>query len=315
MSKKDFPCARMVREFMNQSALPRNQIASMSGLTNTYLRDMEQGNATNVERRRIISLGVALSLKLEQIDYLLKAFDRTPLSDEDIPVFFDISKRMTVSRALHPLHSQIIYELWVNAVRRIPGNQISCLQAVASSLRSPGHSHFIFKKTGRYHPILPNLMEANREEKRKSLIHLVKHHKVEHFACRNCLEDYVLSFHEPQEKEFRIRHIASLSEFLKNNDNFYYYISDVCPSFQFNLKFPAEGEGQNDKVWYMGKLIRTGSSHMRGRLVGFATDNPTVVGAFKAEVEVVREGIVKHLFKKEKILDYLETLQAKAKAA
>ena len=90
MLNREFSGAKMVRELTSKSALPRNQIATMSGLTNTYLRDMEQGNAKNVNRERIISLGVALSLKLEQIDLLLKAFDRNPLSDDDIPLFFGL---------------------------------------------------------------------------------------------------------------------------------------------------------------------------------------------------------------------------------
>ena len=63
----------LVETLISESPFTRNQIALMSGLTNTYLRDMEQGKSINVKRERLLSIGVALGLDLENIDKLLNA--------------------------------------------------------------------------------------------------------------------------------------------------------------------------------------------------------------------------------------------------
>ena len=66
------PGGDFLSELMDRSAMPRNQVAAMSGMSNTYLRNLEQGRVANIDRGRIISLGLALSLELADIDTLVQ---------------------------------------------------------------------------------------------------------------------------------------------------------------------------------------------------------------------------------------------------
>ena len=81
---------RLLSEFINAGKRPRNQIATLSGLTNTYIRNLEQGQIENVPRNRLIALGVALNLDLFEMEALLDAFDRAQLSSSDVAAFIEI---------------------------------------------------------------------------------------------------------------------------------------------------------------------------------------------------------------------------------
>ena len=215
---------------------------------------------------------------------------------------------MTVSGALHPVRSLISYDLYINAARRIPGDQISSLQVIAGTLQARGHSEFLARRSGNHHPILPDLIEAIEHEKYRTLVSLLENFRVENFACRLCLEDYIYNCDDPEERSFRIEHLRSLIRFLQEQRNFHFYLTDVCPPFQFTLKFPEDAETQTEKVWFMGKMIRSCPSHPSSRLISFATDNPQLVATFKAEKQVVRSAAIKELLSKEKMVTHLENM-------
>jgi transcriptional regulator with XRE-family HTH domain len=85
--------AEYICKLLAQSPMPRNQVAALSGLTNTYIRDLERGIIANVGRDKLISLSVALNLDLIETDQMLKIFDRSPLSLDDIGIFLQTAER------------------------------------------------------------------------------------------------------------------------------------------------------------------------------------------------------------------------------
>jgi transcriptional regulator with XRE-family HTH domain len=100
-----------VQALLKDSPVSRNQIAAISGLSNPYILGLEQGNIANVGRDKLISLAVALDMKLGEIDHMLTVFDRAALSGEDIPVFLEASRRCRISAALHPAHDSYTLDL------------------------------------------------------------------------------------------------------------------------------------------------------------------------------------------------------------
>jgi len=305
------PGSKLLTELMARSNMPRNQVASTSGLTNTYLRGMEQGNVRNVDRQRLIRLGLALSLELDQIDNLLRSFDRTELTPKDIPLFLRASREMMVSGALHPVSHVIPYDLYVNGTRRIPGDEFSSLQVIAESLQAPGHSTLWTRRSARNHQILDELKLAIGKEKYSTLVETLQEHRVNNVACRHCLEDYIFHCDNPEEKSFRHKHLQSLIAFLKEQGNYHFYLTDVCPPFQFTLKFPKDTKLHNEKVWYMGKQSRS-NPHPPSKLIAFATDNPQTVATFKSEMRIVQEAFAADLLDKGKMIIYLENMLTQA---
>jgi predicted XRE-type DNA-binding protein len=83
-----------IQNLFEQCALSRNQIATLSGLSNPYLLDLEKGAIANVGRDKLIALAVAVDLGLPAIDALLTVFDRAPLNIDDIALFLDSAPLM-----------------------------------------------------------------------------------------------------------------------------------------------------------------------------------------------------------------------------
>ena len=96
---------RHLRALIASRGVPRNQIASLSGLTNTYIRDLENDVIQNVPRGNLIALAVALNLGLLEADELLRIFDRAQLTPTDVPAFLAVAGRSSelqaVNDALH----------------------------------------------------------------------------------------------------------------------------------------------------------------------------------------------------------------------
>ncbi len=295
----------LLEQYMAESNMPRNQVASMSGLTNTYLRSIVLGKVKSISRQRIIRLSLALSLGLKQVDSLLHAFDRTELTIQDIPIFMEAYQEMTVSGALHPVSCGIAYDLYINAARRVPGDLFSSLQVISDTLQVPRHYEYLWQSSAEDHPILLDLRKAINQEKYMTLVQLLETHKVENVACRHCLEEYLYDCKDIKEKFYRVEHVRSLIRFLQEQKNFHFYISDVCSRFQFSLKFPDKSLKQTDKVWFMGKQLRSNRPHPRSKLIAFATDNPQLVATFKAEMEIVKEAAIKDLLPRDKMIDFL----------
>ena len=76
MDSREKACVDFVKAIINKCPMPRNQIAKLSGLTNTYIRDLENGRYDSVRRKKIIALAMAVNLDLNETDELLKLFER-----------------------------------------------------------------------------------------------------------------------------------------------------------------------------------------------------------------------------------------------
>jgi hypothetical protein len=109
-SKKEQISAYIV-DLLSKSTKPRNQIAAISGLSNTYIKQLEKGNFISVRSEKLIYFGVTLSLNFIEIYELLNFFDRTALSSTDITTFLEISRLKMKSTALLPLKNGFPLEL------------------------------------------------------------------------------------------------------------------------------------------------------------------------------------------------------------
>jgi len=113
-----------MQRLMGGSPVARNQIAAISGLSNPYIRDLEMGNIANVGREKLISLAIGLDLSLGEIDEMLTVFDRAKLTQADIPLFLEASRRSRISAALHPVHDSYTFDLLLLSAEQVPGPHV-----------------------------------------------------------------------------------------------------------------------------------------------------------------------------------------------
>ena len=221
MLNRQAASAEYVRQLLSKSPMPRNQVAAISGLTNTYIRDLEKGIIANVARDKLISLSVALNLDLIETDQMLNIFDRAPLSEEDIPIFLQTSEKGHITSALLPVRDRYSLDLMMLSAERIPGRHIVVSSEPTVSLRAEGHRKYSERRLCTMHPIYGELVEAIGRERMKALEINLACHPTEQYICPQCLEDYIELCSDPVEKDWRVKHIENVIGFLLRFPNWH----------------------------------------------------------------------------------------------
>ena len=297
-----------IRNLMDSSPATRNQIAAISGLSNPYIKELEQDNINNVGREKLLSLSIALDLGLKEIDELLTVFDRSKLSESDIPLFLKVAEKCRFSSALHPINDSYTLDLMFLAAEAKLGEHTIVSTRPASCFRHEGHRLFSEKNLVDSHPIYGELVTSiNRERRRRFLLNL-NDHTVENIVCAHCLEEYIKNCRDTEEKFWRIRHIRHIINIINGFDNFRFYLARECPGFLFVLKSGRPGVKDPDRL-----IITTFPPHRLAikssrALTGFATQSNAVVQTFKNELKFIHAAVLEDYLDREKLITYLETL-------
>lgn len=308
MKNRQQASAAHIRMLLRRSRMPRNQVAAISGLSNAYIRVLEKGESASVGREKLISVAVALSLDLQEIDELLTVFDRAKLSLDDIPNFIQISRQAKISSALLPLRDVFFIELIFLAIEQIPGRQIIVNDRPTSCLRPEGHRSYFCRGMTRIHPIHSPLIEAIGRERKRNLVSKLMHYTVQNYICRDNLEKYVRRCGDVEERAWRAKHVETMLWYMRHYDNFKVFLTNAIPSFLFSLNLPPESERESPKLAFIGKQIDFFMGKGSGRLAGFATDNQIIIENFKADVEFLKENVLQEFRDRRRLEAYLEDL-------
>lgn len=280
---------KLIDELINQSCRPRNQIATLSGLTNTYIRNLQRGDIANVSRKKLIALGVALNLELNRFEDLLAAFDRTHLTTLDIPLFIEAANQCSLSEAVLAVKDLFCYELIMLAIENRPGSMVIVNDRPTTSLMYHGHRSYLDRKLLSTHAIYADLIETIGEGRRSNFAQRVEETTIEHCICRHCLDDYLHQCRNPQELYWRFHHVLALREVVKNQPHFHLYLTDVCANFNFTLKFGTEEGSSQDQLAYSARAPHDDRIKKIDRTAGFMTENPTLTETFHQEVQRIKK--------------------------
>lgn len=282
-------------QLINEGRRPRNQIATLSGLTNTYIRNLERGEIVNVPRERLIAIGVALNLDLNEIEHLLASFDRARLTAEDIPHFIAAAGRCAISEAVLAVRDLFSYELIMLSVEKDSGPQAIISDRPTISLLPRGHRSYTDRNLLPEHPVYSDLIEAIGDARKQNFFSLVKQNRIEHCICRQCLGDYLAHCPDAEEKAHRLRHVGALLRVVRTEPNFRLYLTDACVNFNFTLKHRAEAGSGPNKLAYSARAPHDIYREKQGRIFGFVTENPTLIQTFRAELARLKASTEDHL--------------------
>jgi transcriptional regulator with XRE-family HTH domain len=291
---------------MAQRGVPRNQLASLSGLTNTYIRDLEGDRILNVPRENLIFLGAALNLTLEEIEEVLRRFDRSPLSTADIPAFLSVAKRMHLSHALHPAHN-VFYELILVANTQGAGRSVLVIDRPSGALRARGHRSWANRQVTDAHPIYLDLVEAVGDSRRETLHAALRNQPVEHYISLDGLHRYASESVADQERAWRRKQLRAMADLVREQARFQLYLTSQPPTFTYWLSFPKKA-GKPTLV-FEGQPASGLTKATTGRLTGFATTNPAVVNCFLEDLGQVQRAVIDEYRDRARLLDLLEALQ------
>jgi transcriptional regulator with XRE-family HTH domain len=300
--------ARYIDQILKKARLPRNQIASISGLTNTYIRDLEQGKIVNVPRKKLIAFALAVNLGLEECDDLLQVFDRASLSKEDVAYYTDAFDRMKLTSAVYPIRDYFAYELACCSIESHPGRQIIFNDRPTNSLKEPGHRSHSDSYLAKIHPIYMDLVEAIGEKRSKTLEKTVSAHRVEHITCKQCLEDYIKRCMDPTERRWRTLHVRNMLKMVQTRPLFQLYLAKDCSNLLFTIKYPPSSKKEGRMLSYCAVNTHDPAVKRSRRLSGFATSSKVLIQNFELEAEDVKSYVHEKYLDRSALEAYLEEL-------
>ncbi len=300
--------AEFVTSLMEQVSLPRNQIAAQSGLSNTYIRDLEQGRILNVGREKLIAFGVATNISLQKMDELLEVFDRARLSESDIPHFVDTAQRKRFTSALLPVKDDFTLGLAMLASELKPGPHVVVSSEPTVCLRLEGHRLYTQRRLVESHPIYGPLVETIGRERFQALVANLGSHPVDNYLCRSCLEDYIRTCADPQERAWRVKHLQNVAWFIQNSPRWNLFLTNACPTFSFTLKQGQQGGKQPNRLIITRQPPHRFQGPRSGKLAGFVTSNEVMVEHFKSELGSLQPSILDEYRDRERLVDYLRDL-------
>lgn len=293
MTTRQEKSAAFIRDAVAKSMIPRNQIANISGLTNTYIRDLEQGNIANVSRDKLLKFSTAVGLDLETIDDMLTVFERAKLSTEDIPLFIENAKKQKPSNSVHAARDFFGYELLLLATECRPGPKTINTNHPTVILQ-PDELRFAFlerKPERPFHPIHIELRLAIGRERKANLIRQLGMYEMHHYISRNALEKYLLSGRTPGETRLRAEHLMNIRDFITDYPGFKCRLTEIDTGFNCLLKHSNE-EGGSERVFFYTHDLSQLQGELNGQIIGFYTGNPVIIEQFKKDVGIVKKGVI-----------------------
>jgi transcriptional regulator with XRE-family HTH domain len=299
---------KYVSSLLEKSSCPRNQIASISGLSNAYIRLLEEGNITNVHREKLIRFAIALNLSLQEIDEMLTIFDRAKLSKDDIPFFLAASKRIKLSSIMHPLRDFFSIELMFLSAERLPGPLTSVNIRPMAAVRPNGYRKFADKHFVKSHHIYGDLIESIGAERNQALVMNLEKHPIEQYIHKESLEEYVRNCNSSEEKRWRKKHLELFLFHFKKYPNLKIYLFHLKPSFICSIKFHHNSKKYAEKIFFMGTRSDFFFGERSGLLAGFATDNQIIIENYKYDLDKLKNSIINQYLDRDKMMAYLKKL-------
>ncbi|THB74514.1 MAG: hypothetical protein D3926_21825 [Desulfobacteraceae bacterium] len=314
MNPRQQASAEYVKQLIEAGPLPRNQVATISGLTNTYIRDLERGAIVNAERGKIIALGLALNQTLAQLDEMLRLFDRAPLSLDDIPLFLAIAGKSKSSSVLLPVRNPFSFDLYTIAAIKTPGKHALASYKPTAALQPQGYWLHEHRQRLDEHAIYGELVEALGCEMGHKLETLLKSWPVEQYVSRHAMEEYLSANQDPERRKWHVAHVKRLIEYLDRYENLGFNLTHQSSSFLFTLKTATKSSKFKDHLLISYPLQPGPKLRNVGLLAGFSTGNSVMIASFHEELGILRSLVDEKLQDRQKTIDYLEKLITRSQA-
>jgi len=309
MNKND----TFVKQLVVQSGIPRNQLASLSGLSNTYIRELENGIFTNIGREKLIALGIGLSLNLNQIDQLLNSFDRISLTTEDIPSFIAVIEKSKLTSAHIPIRDFFTMELCLIPNERIPGQHIVVSIRPTDMLKAKGNRSHTERNCVKQHPVYSDLVETIGHIRQENLKKNLANYDLDQYVCKRCLTDYLGNCQEMVERDWRIKHVENLISYLERYKRCNFYLTETCPTFIISQKIPPPSSNLPEWIMMCNLPSHQWEGLRSGQITGFITLNKGLVEAYAQEIKVLKNRVDTKLLDRSKLIAYLNDFIAKFK--
>lgn len=303
-------------DILRSHGITLNELAKISGISNTYFNFIKSGKIKNPGREKIMAVAIGLNYSLEEIDKLLRHNDYKEVAEKDFDIFIAFAKSRDIT-GFQPLYENINYPMYLLALDNLPGNKLVINKKPSSTLESPEYLSYRDELRSREttNPIYGKLKTAILLERKKLLNKLLDKYQLQYLVCDECLNSYIKrSKNSDKEKQFIKEHIGELIKYL-DHSNYHFNIIKQCPRLRCIMKILSDKRGEKNKLIYTGygehrhtvENIHGKKSH--DRLFGMATDSNKFLDHFRIEYEDLEKNFIRHEYSNsKKMQDYLKKL-------
>jgi transcriptional regulator with XRE-family HTH domain len=311
----------MLREILDSNNLDTkgitlNELAKISGISNTYFNYIKAGKIKNPGREKIIAIAIGLNYSLEEIDKLLRHNDYKEVSDKDFDIFIASAKNRDIT-GFQPLYENINYPIYLLALDNLAGNKYVVNKKPSSTLESTEYLMFRdnLRSRGNTNPIYVELKRAIHLERKRLLDKLLENNEVHYLVCDQCLNSYISrSKNSSREKKFIKEHFEELARYM-DHSHYFFNIIMQCPRLRFIMKILPNSQNRKNKLIYTGygehrhTIDKKEEKNPRDRLFGMATDSSKFLEHFRIEYEELERNFIADEFSgKKKMQGYIKKI-------
>lgn len=308
--------SQMLRELLDSNNLDAkgitlNELAKISGISNTYFNYIKAGKIKNPGRGKIIAIAIGLNYSLEEIDKLLRHNDYKEVSEKDFDIFIASAKNRDIT-GFQPLYENINYPMYLLALDNLAGNKYVVNKKPSATLESPEYLTFRDKLRSRekINPIFSELKKAIHLERKGLLDKMLEKNEIHYLVCNECLSSYVeRSKNSTKEKQFIKSHFEELVKYM-DHPNYYFNIIEQCPRLRFIMKILPDNRNGKNKLIYTGYGEHRHTNKMSNkknlpdRLFGMATDSSKLLEHFRIEYDVLEKNFIEHEYSNSKKMQH-----------
>jgi len=306
----------MLRELLDSNNLDTkgitlNELAKISGISNTYFNYIKAGKIKNPGRGKIIAIAIGLNYSLEEIDKLLSHNDYKEVSEKDFDIFIAAAKNRDIT-GFQPLYENINYPMYLLALDNLPGDKLVVNKKPSSTLESPEYLSYRDELRSREmtNPIYGKLKTAILLERKKLLNKLLDKYQLKYLVCDKCLNSYInRSKNSDKEKRFIKEHINELIKYL-DHPNYHFNIIKQCPRLRSIMKILSDKRNGKNKLIYTGygehrhTTKISNQKNLPDRLFGMATDSSKLLEHFRIEYDVLEKNFIEHEYSSSKKMQH-----------
>lgn len=304
--------SNFIKNLMDKANMTRNQIAQISGLSNSHIKSLEEEDIKKIKRDTAIFLAVALNLDFQGINELLLHYSFSNVSENDIEIFIRAAERRRIA-GFQPLYNNVAFDLLLLSLEMLNGDLIVINDKPSTSFKPTGFFAIEAQNASLSRDyIYLKLMEKIYQKRREVLDRTLIKYSIHYLACEECIIEYMKKFEKAgaEERGCIKEHFKLLLEYINNSPNYQFDLIErtYCPRFRFEMKQLPSNSKESDKVFFIGnsKHGSSGDFGFSPDLHGFATDSKRIYDYFKFEYFRLKKYIIRQYSDKNLMTNHIK---------
>lgn len=268
--------------------ITRNELANLTGLSNSYILALERGKITRVGRDKLISIGAAFNLPLDDINRLLLEYKSSPVTSDDVDSFLNVAHKRRIV-GMQSVHRGLNLYLLFISLEGLAGDLDIVTYRPLTIFEPPGYRTYFDNKLGFTNEVFLNLKARFIDERRKIMQDALTKYKITHFICKHCMAEYIKKADTTtkEEKEFIRQHLKTTIKYITQH-NYDLRLTNKCEAVLYEIKHVHDHDSrESNKIMFVGMTRH--ESDMYGHFLGFVTDVKRIYSRLNSEFKSLKD--------------------------